>query len=210
VAGRPAISTFVLVSAASSLAVAGANPPVSIDEANATIQVPSSNFTASQCAGVYAVGYVNNPANYVTYTGTWKGSETEGVGPLGLTDYNLTGKWTVKKVDWTINLTTDRGVLTGDIVFQSVPPNGGPKAVTYEGPLTLITQGLPNTAGAAVPARGWIDASTYTNGSPDGGSLLANAEFVISPGFAATGQFGDANASLNIPDYSVITTNQVC
>jgi hypothetical protein len=161
--------------------------------------------------GVYAVKHVNQPAKYITYTGSWKGTETEGAGPLGLTDYNLTGKWVVKKVVWTINLTTDRGVLTGNIVFSSVPPAGGPSANTYEGPLTLITQGLPQAStGAAVPARGWIDASTYTNGVADGGSVLANAEFQINPAFGATGQFGDANASLAIPDYSVITTNQVC
>jgi hypothetical protein len=57
--------------------------------------------------GVYAVKHVNQPAKYITYTGSWKGTETEGAGPLGLTDYNLTGKWVVKKVVWTINLTTD-------------------------------------------------------------------------------------------------------
>ena len=59
-----------------------------------------------------------------------------------------------------------------------------------------------------MPARGWLNAATYTNGVADGGSLLANVELQIGAGFAANGEFG--NSSMGILDYSVTTNNQTC
>ncbi len=195
-----AASAFSLVFAGSIAAASAAGGP-EIDEANATIQVGASSFVTTTCAGEDGI-------KYETFRGTWKGGETETT--PGFTDYNLTGPFTVKKVVWTVNLTTDRGVLTGTASLKSAPSGSTTLEATYAGQLTLITQGLPNAAGSAVPARGWIDAATDTNNAPDGGSLLANVEFQINPGFAAFGQFGDANASMGIPDYSVTTTNQTC
>jgi hypothetical protein len=203
--------TFGLISIGG-LAAASAGPAPMIDNANAQIKVQPSTFKATTCPGTYAINYLGAPAQYVTYRGAWKGTENEGAGPLGLTPYNLTGPFTVKNVVWTINLTTDRGVLTGTAVLNSVSPTSGALAKTYTGPMTLITQGLPGDVSGAngVPARGWINASTFTANAADGNALLANVEFRILPGFAAFGQFGDANASMNIPDYSVITNHQAC
>jgi hypothetical protein len=74
--------------------------------------------------------------------------------------------------------------------------------------MVLITQGLPNAAGDTVQARGWINAATYSNSVADGGSLLANVEFAILPGFAANGSFG--NSTMGFQDLSVATNNQAC
>ena len=208
-----ALSAAALISTAGLAVaeVATAAPPPIIDNANARINVQPSKFVATACPGGDAANYVNQPANYITYRGSWKGVENEGGGPLGLTNYNLTGPFTVAKIVWTINLNTGRGVLTGTATLKSVPATGAAAVKTYSGPIRLITQGLPDSAaGNAVPARGWIDASTFTANVADGSTLLANVEFEILPGFAAIGQYGDANASLNIPDYSVVTNNQAC
>ena len=202
--------TFGLISVGS-LAAANAGPAPMIDNANAQIKIQPSPFKATSCPGTYAVKYLGAAAPYVTFRGTWKGNEIEGAGPLGLTPYNLTGPFVVNNVVWTINLTTDRGVLTGTVTLKSVPPTAVAVAKTYSGPMTLITQGLPDSAaGNGVAARGWINASTFTANVADGNSILANVEFRILPNFSAVGQFGDANASMNIPDYSVITNHQAC
>ena len=186
---------------AGSVAVASALGQPNINNANAQIQVkPTSTFKVTQCTGV-------NGVPYMTWTGSWRGAEA---GPASGT-YNLSGPVTVSNVVWTVNLKTDRGVLTGSASLQSPPPSGGPVQQTYLGPLTLITQGLPDVGSAAsVPARGYIEAPTYTGGVKDGGDLLANVEFRINPGFSATGEFGDLFPSLSTPNYSVTTDNQSC
>jgi hypothetical protein len=173
-----------------------------VDNANVTISAPPSPFTSVSCPGEDGIGYV-------TFSGAWKGGETDKT--PGSTDYNLTGAWTVKNVAWTINLQTARGVLTGTAVLKSQPAAGGPLVTTYSGPLTLITQGLPSSGTAnGVPARGWINAPTFTGGVKDGGSVLANVEAVITPGFGLSAQFGDAVPSLGHPDWSVATANKTC
>ncbi|HEV2360928.1 MAG TPA: hypothetical protein VGS21_04430, partial [Acidimicrobiales bacterium] len=132
-----------------------------IDEANAAIKLqPSSPFTARACLGEDGI-------KYVTYRGTWTGAETD-LTP-GSTDYNLSGPMTVRNIVWTINLTTQRGVLKGAANVSEATPIA--VVPVYSGPLTLITQGLPSTAGTPVNGRGSIYASTYTSGKLDGGSL---------------------------------------
>jgi hypothetical protein len=78
----------------------------------------------------------------------------------------------------------------------------------YACKVTLISQGVP-TAGASVPARGWIVAK-FT--PPDEGvtagddNLLANVELSLSP-TAANGQFGDlpGRGTLGFKDFSAVT-----
>jgi len=195
-----ATSVFIMGGGAAIAAASTSGPEV--DVAKATIQIQPAKFVPTRCAGEDGI-------NYVTYRGTWRGGETDGM--PGSTDYNLSGPLTVKGVVWTINLTTQRGVLRGvaDLTTDSTNAVGN----TYVGPITLITQGLPAAGSAVVTARGFINAKTYSP-SPasaktvvDGGSLLANVEFQIMPNFAANGEFG---GSMGFPDYSVTTNNVVC
>jgi hypothetical protein len=195
-----ALAACAAVGAGGAAIAAAAGQP-EIDRANANIQVAPSKVAVTKCLGEDGIPYE-------TFTSSWKGGEAENV--PGSTDYNLSGTFTVSKLVWTINMATQRGVLTGTATLKSPPPGGTATQTTYSGPLRLITQGIPDSAGAYVPARGWIDANTYTGNVKDGGSLLANVEFQIAPSLAAHGQFGDLNPSLNIPDYSVVTNNQVC
>ncbi|MGD0083723.1 MAG: hypothetical protein ABSD78_11055 [Acidimicrobiales bacterium] len=191
-----ALATAAVVISGAGVAMASSGVP-EVDEANATIAVkPVSKFVPTTCAGEDGVGYV-------TYRGAWKGAETD-VTP-GSTDYNLSGRLTIKGIVWTINLQTDRGILKGKADLVGPSPAGGSVNV-YLGSITLVTQGLP-TAGALASARGWISATTYTGGVADGGSLLANVEFQIGGGFTANGEFG---ASMGLPDFSVASNNQAC
>jgi hypothetical protein len=193
-----AIATSAMIVAGTGIAIAAASSVPEVDEANATIQLGSTKFVPTACTGVDGVPYV-------TLRGTWKGGETD-LTP-GSTPYNLTGPLTIKKVVWTINLNTDRGLLRGTAVLTGAEPSGAAET-TYSGPVTLITQGLPGTAGETVPARGWVNAATYTNGVTDGGSLLANVELEVGSGYAANGELG--NSTMGILDYSVTTNNQTC
>jgi hypothetical protein len=119
------------------------------------------------------------------------------------TDYGLTGPLTISAIQWTINRTTGRGVLTGTITLSTAAGSR-----EYVGKLTLITQGLP-TPGAGVPGRGWIVAAFAPPDemvTPGDDSLLANVEFVLGTA-GATGQFGSAAGSgtLGFHDFSVVT-----
>jgi hypothetical protein len=189
--------TVALALAGATAALAVTVGPPQIDAANATIVVKPAAFKAIQCVG--ADGYP-----YVTYRGSWSGSETDA--SPGSTPYNLSGPWAVSGIVWTINLKTDRGVFHGTATFKSQPAVGGPTVKTYEGPITLITQGLPDSGNGA-QARGWTSASTYTASALDGGSILANLEFQIAPNFSANGEFG---ATMGFNDLSVWTNNLVC
>jgi hypothetical protein len=122
------------------------------------------------------------------------------------TDHNLSKPLAINIIVWTVNLKTQRGVLRGNAVFSSDSASAPLK--TYVGPITLITRGSRGSAGAPVPAREWIKAGTLTKDAPDGGSLLANVELQIQPGFAANGEFG--NMTMSFPDFSVATNNQAC
>ncbi len=164
-----------------------------IDRANATFQL-SGRLTSVGCVG-------EDSTDYVTYSGTWKGAETQ-VTP-DATDYPLSGPVTVSGIKWTINSQTGRGVLTGTISQTGTAAANVP---VYKGKLTLITQGQP-TAGAAVPARGWISAPIVLPDegvSPGDDSLIANVEFAINSG-GANGEFGDLPSQMNIPAFSAVT-----
>ncbi len=165
-------------------------PPL-IDRANAGIKL-SGNLQSTTCAGVSSV-------KYITYTGAWKGTETQILPDP--TPRPLSGTLTVTGIDWTINLSTGRGVLTGAVKLSS--PAAGP---LYTGRITLVSQGIPAT-GALVPARGWIAANVLP--TPSTYALIANVEFRLSPTTAA-GQFGDAAGSLGIPDFSVVENHDIC
>jgi hypothetical protein len=165
-------------------------PPL-VDRANATIKL-AGNLQSTTCVGV-------NSVKYITYAGSWKGTESQILPDP--TPRPLSGNLTVTGIEWTINLSNDRGVLTGTAKLSS--PAAGP---LYSGKLTLVTQGLP-AVGALVPARGWIAAGLLPTPNPY--SLTANVEFRLSP-TGATGQFGDAAGSLGIPDYSVVANKDVC
>jgi hypothetical protein len=167
-----------------------------IDRPNATLQMKPKFQTPVMCAGEDGI-------NYSTLRGTWKGPETD-VTP-GSTDYNLAGNVTVKKVVWTINMTTQRGLLKGSISL--VDPMTG--SLNYQGSLTLITQGIPQP-GQVAEARGWIVARTFIAGVADGGSLLANVEAQIDNVLNFRGLFGDAPPNFGTLDYSVTTINQTC
>ena len=168
-----------------------------IDKANATLRLSANpKFTSVKCPG-------EDGLPYITYRGGWRGAEND-VTP-GSTDYDLSGPLAVSKIVWTINLETKRGVLSGTAVLTSAA--SGQR--TYAGPLRLITQGVPS-AGAVVSARGWLAASTYTQGAVDGGSVLANVEMQINGSFASQGTFGDAAGTFGTPSYAVATANQNC
>jgi hypothetical protein len=191
------LATAVGLATGSIAAVAIVGTP-EIDQANVTWDLATRQaFVPKVCAGEDGI-------NYRTLRGIWKGTENE-VTP-GATDYNLTGPITVNRVEWTINLKSQRGVLTG--VVTLLPPTGG-TAKTYSGSLTLITQGVPNVDRPA-SARGWLVAATYTDGVADGGKVLANVELKIDATFAAKGGFGDAPPLFGTPSYSVATANRTC
>jgi hypothetical protein len=165
-----------------------------IDRASATLQL-SGTLTQAGCVG-------EDKVDYVTFSGSWKGGETQSVPDA--TDYSLTGSVTVSGIKWTINSATKRGVLTAAIALTKSLPAG--VVTVYSGRLTLVTQGMPSSTAAAVTARGWIQAPIKL---PDEGAaaedfLIANTEFKITPG-GANGQFGDNPASLGIKDFSTVT-----
>jgi hypothetical protein len=187
--------TGLLAGAVAAVAIVGTPE---IDQANVTLSLATRTpFVPTACAG-------EDGTNYRTLRGIWNGNEVE-VAP-GSTDYNLTGPITVNRVEWTINLKSQRGVLTGLVTLRS--PTGGTDK-TYSGPLTLITQGIPN-ADRPASARGWLDAPTYTAGTADGGKVLANVELKIDNTFAAKGGFGDTPALFGTPSYAVTTANTTC
>jgi hypothetical protein len=163
-----------------------------VDNANAT-QSLQGRLVAKQCTGEDGIAYV-------TFRGTFAGSETETT--PGLTDYDLSGSLTVKGIVWTINGKTGRGVLTGTIALVSTA--GIPE---YTGKITMITQGFP-TVGGVVPGRGWIVAgfapADEAPAPPGDDSLLANVEWNIGA-TTISGAFGDAAPLVGFPNFSVVT-----
>jgi hypothetical protein len=175
-------------------------PEVNNANANVTLN-PVASFKPTACAGEDGI-------HYITYRGTWKGAEHD-VTP-GNTDYDLSGSLKVANVLWTINTQTQRGVLKGAVTLAGLSATGAPTGTIYSGNLVLITQGMPASAGTVVPGRGWISAATSTAGTNDGGSILANVEFKITPSFDAVAVFGDSAANGNTPNFSVAFNNQTC
>jgi hypothetical protein len=194
------ISIIVLVAfglSAVGMALAFAIGIPEVDRANATLALdPIGKLKKTTCVGEDAVPYV-------TFRGRWEGSETD-VTP-GSTDYDLGGALVVSRAVWTINLATQRGVLRAHIsVFDPISGD-----THYAGRLTMITQGLPDPK-TPIEARGWIDAATFIDNVPDGGSLLANIEAQFDQTFNGRAEFGDVPPNFGFPDYSATTINQNC
>jgi hypothetical protein len=182
--------TFVVLGVM--VAMAAGTPE--IDNANVTFQLKASGLKTVSCAG-------EDGTSYNKVTGKWSGGEAD-FSP-GSTDYSLTGTLTLSGAVWTINQTTLRGV------FQAAAALSSSGVTIYKGSITLITQRISGTQ--TIQARGWIVAKTYTNASPDGGSVLANVDAMLTVGtLPMTGLFGDAPAQLGYPNYSVTTINQTC
>jgi hypothetical protein len=182
------------------VAQAATTPAPEIDRANANIQL-GGTLVSKTCNGEDGTA-TGGPIPYITYSGTWKGSEGQVVPDP--TDYLLSGALKVSGIKWTINLNTGRGVLTGKAVLTTSAAN----ATTYSGTLTVVTQGVP-AAGAVVAGRGFLTAAFVPPDDgvvgPNDDRLVANVEFPsMSPG-TAVGFFGDGAGAPNIPDFSVVT-----
>ncbi len=184
-----------MVGMAIAFAVVG---PPEVDRPNATMLLDHHKFQGVQCVG-------EDGGGYETLRGNWKGNETD-VTP-GSTDYNLTGPLTVRRVVWTINLATGRGVVRGLITLF----DQATAFTTYDGSVTIITQGVPQP-GIVVNGRGWIDARTFDPPATlDGGSLLANLEVQINGGnLNLAGEFGEAPPNFGFPDWSATDINRDC
>jgi hypothetical protein len=182
------------------VAEAATTPAPEVDRANANIQL-GGTLVSKTCHGEDGTA-TGGPIPYVTYSGTWMGSEGQVLPDP--TDYLLSGALKVSGIKWTINLNTGRGVLTGNAVLTTSTAN----ARTYSGMLTVVTQGVP-AAGAVVPGRGFLTANFVLPDDgvvgPNDDRLVANVEFPsMSPG-GATGFFGDKAGGAAIPDFSVVT-----
>lgn len=175
-------------------------PSPEIDRANANIQL-GGNLTPVTCPGEDTLP-TGAPTPYVTYTGTWTGSEGQLVPDP--TDYPLSGSLTVSGIRWTINLNTGRGVLTGKAILTTP----GTTKSTYSGKLTLVTQGDPSSTAAPAIGRGWLSAAIQLPDeavSPGDDSLIANVEFPNLNAGGATGWFGDLPGAPRVPDFSAVT-----
>jgi hypothetical protein len=130
----------------------------------------------------------------------------------GESDYPLSGTLTVSSIVWTINLSTDRGLLVGNAVLT--PPPGTTTQTVYSGRLVLVTQGNPTATSAPTVGRGYLTAAVKL---PDEGlstgddAVIANLEFPSLGLNGATGSFGDGVLPVpQIPDFSVVKNSQAC
>jgi hypothetical protein len=197
------LATTVALGVGGGTVVAWASGAPEIDSTAANVTLNPTTLQSRACPG-------EDGARYVTYTGTWKGSEADLGWP---TDYTpMTGPLTLNNVVWTVKVSgSDPRLAPGLLNATAVLVRGdGSGTVVYSGPLTLITQGIPEDPQqvSQVLGRGLIDASTFTAGVKDGGSVAANVELNITPTLAATGKFGQA--SYGFPDFSVATNNHTC
>jgi hypothetical protein len=173
-----------------------------IDRANANIQL-GGTLTSKTCNGEDVIATTGGPTPYVTFSGTWKGSEGQVLPDP--TDYPLSGGLTVSGIEWTVNLSSGRGVLVGKAVLT----NSAANAATYSGTLTVVTQGVP-AAGAVVSGRGFLTANILLPDdgvatSPKDDHLVANVEFPSLSPTGAVGFFGNGAGAASVPDFSVVT-----
>jgi hypothetical protein len=165
-----------------------------IDRANAKVSLQGS-LTAQTCNGEDGIGYV-------TYTGSWTGGETQIVPDP--TDYPLSGPLTVSGIEWTINPSTLRGVLTGKVTLTNAA-----KATENSGKIVVITQGSPSGSALAT-GRGWIVGNFKVPDEgvkPNDDFLYANVEFTNMTAAGAVGAFGDDPGTITPPsvsDFSVV------
>jgi hypothetical protein len=188
-----------------SLALGAGTPRPEVDPANATIQLGASTpLTGVACSGEDKLA-TGARTPYITYTGSWTGGETESV--AGESDYPLSGTLTISNISWTINLNTDRGVLSGKAVLTSAA--GTPPTTIYSGKVVLVTQGNPATASTSTVGRGYLVASIALPDegvTPGDDSLIANVEFGSLGLGGADGSFGNVPLPTpSVPDFSVVT-----
>jgi hypothetical protein len=185
------LSIFATGAAVGHAAAVAGTPEV--DKANATLSFSAQPpLRQVSCAG-------EDGSPYVTFSGTYIGSETDVT--VGSTDYSLSGTAVIKGISWTINTATKRGYLTGAITLSTSTD------ATFAGNVTLVSDGLP-AAGAAVPARGTIQASFKPADDgvtpPNDDILFANIEFKL--GLTGAGaMYGDAAGFGGTPNFSVVT-----
>jgi hypothetical protein len=176
-------------------------PAPEIDRANANIQL-GGTLASKTCNGEDIIATTGQPTPYETWSGTWKGSESQVVPDP--TDYPLSGALKVSGIEWTINLNTGRGVLVGKAVLT----NSAANKATYSGTLTIVTQGVP-AAGAVVAGRGFLTATFLLPDDgvvgPNDDRLVANVEFPSLSPTGAVGRFGDGTGAASVPDFSVVT-----
>jgi hypothetical protein len=175
-----------------------------IDRASASIQL-GGTLKSVTCFGEDKLAS-GAKTPYITYLGSWAGSENQILPDA--TDYGLSAAFKVTGITWTINLNTDRGVLTGKAVLAA--PTGATGS-TYSGTITVITQGDPASTSTPTTGRGFLvanfkladDGVTGTNDD----NLYANVEFPSMSAGGATGAFGDNPGTVTppqVPDYSVV------
>jgi hypothetical protein len=211
------VSCVALGGVAGALLAPTSTPKPEIDRANATIQL-GGTLKSVTCTGEDKLP-TGAKTPYITYSGSWSGSESQILPDA--TDYNLSGSLTVSGLSWTINLNTDRGVLSGKAVLTG-PNTAGKTVTTYVGTLTVITQGNPDATSAPTTGRGWLVANFKLPddgvSGPNDDYLYANVEFPSIGLGGATGAFGDDPGTINppsVPDYSVVAntppkSNQAC
>jgi hypothetical protein len=190
---------------AQSLALGAGTPKPEVDPANATIQLGAPTpLTGVTCVGEDKLA-TGAKTPYITYTGSWAGGETESA--AGESDYPLSGTLTISKISWTINLNTDRGVLSGKAVLTS--PAGTPPVTIYSGKLVLVTQGNPAATSAPTTGRGYLTAGMALPDeglTPGDDALLANVEFGSLGLGGADGSFGNVPLPTpSVPDFAVVT-----
>jgi hypothetical protein len=204
-----ALSALVLVSVGAGVSIAGASGGPEIDFSGATVTMAKTTFNSISCSGTETYGGVEHAETYETLTGTWRGTSTDSL--PGDTPYSLTGSFDVNNLVWTINERSTSppsnpytGVLTGTAALTN---NEG---VTIEGPITLITQGNPNStdSGATVEARGWVVGSIYKGTVQAPGRYLLNVAFKIGSGYSASGLWG--NAAFGFHAFSAYDNGVVC
>jgi hypothetical protein len=190
---------------AQGVALGSGTPKPEVDPANATIQLGASTpLVGTPCLGEDKLAS-GAKTPYVTYRGTWTGGATETV--AGESDHPLSGTLTVSSIVWTINLNTNRGVLSGKAVLTSPP--GAVTQTFYSGRIVLVTQGNPAATSAPTVGRGYINAAFTVpdeGTTPGDDGLIANVEFGFLGLGGAAGSFGDVPLPVpSVPDFSVVT-----
>jgi hypothetical protein len=139
--------------------------------------------------------------NFAEEKFAWAGSMTD-ANPGGHA-YPLSGVLSIKGT-FTINTVTGEGVGDG---FITLTTNTG--SLIAQGSFELPTQIIDPQADAVV--RGLIDVPLFTNNSPNGSRLIANAEgsFNATTG-ALTGFMGKSIASPAVPDISMEFNELTC
>ena len=132
----------------------------------------------------------------------WKGSMTDANPSQHI--YPLNGVLSINGT-FTINGTTGEGVGVG---FITLTTNTGSKI--FQGSFELPTQVTSAQTGSAV-ARGLVDVPLFTNNSPNGSRLIANAEAALNGNTGAlTGFMGKSIASPAVPDISMEFNEKTC